>query len=489
MIAADVAPPSWVVRAPSGTLSATLRRRSGRLRLIIAASGLEFDLGRSKNGPLRARREHFRARFTTPAGKRREHRVRGRTLTVGGVTVLVTPDGVAFRGAPSATVVVPRRTRAWLQPFTGAYEDPYRRPRAGEDRYGYPALLRSRGDYTLLTESGLARRGAAHLERRGRSLTVSPAGSDLWQVAVTGSLADVVESDLPLALGRASKLADTSWIEPGRSAWSWLADHASPTSEAAQRAYVDAAVTHGWEYVTIDEGWDPAWVPDVIAYARERGVKTILWYDHADVTRAALDRAAGWGAAGIKADFFYSDRDARIAEMDDIARWSAQRRLVVAFHGCTVPRGLQRTWPNVLTVEAVRGAENAPTDPRDDVNLAFTRNAIGSMDYTPVADAAKAIVYESGLQHYTAFGPLLDEIPAAWDDTRLLAGEPDRYVVIGRRSGERWFVGGLLAASEPVTVPLPTGHWRARFADGSERDVSGTLTVDRDFAVILSPVA
>ena len=470
MIDADVAPPNWVVKAPTGTLSAALERRSGRLRLTIVPSGVQVDLGRPQNGPLIARRGRFRARFTTPAGKRRHHLVRGRTLTVAGITVLVTRDGVAFRGAPSATFVTPRGTRSWLQRYTGAYEDPYRSAIAGQDRYGVPALLRSDGRYTLLTESGVARGHVGSLERRGRSLRVR-SGSRLWQVAVTGSLADVVRSDLPLALGRPSRIADTSWIEPGRAAWSWLADHASSTSAAAQRAAVDAAIAHGWEYVTIDAGWDAAWVPGVIAYAREQGIKTILWYDQADVDEAVLDQAARWGAAGVKVDYFYSDRPERIAKMDDIARWAARRRLVVAFHGCTVPRGLQRTWPNVLTLEGVRGAEHAPTNPRDDVNLAFTRNVVGSMDYTPIADPAKAIVYESGLQHYTAAGPLLDEIPAAWDDTRLLAGRPDRYAVVARRSGERWFVGGLFAAPERVTVPLPAGRWHARFADGTERDV------------------
>lgn len=486
MIDVDVAPPAWVVRAPSGSTRAELRQRSGRLRLSIGRTGLQWDLGRSPDGPLRARRDRFRARFRTPAGKRLVHDVTANRLRIGGITVLVTRDGVAFRGARRATLLTPGRTRGWLQPYTGAYEEPYRRPVADEARYAFPALLRSRGRYTLITESGVRRRAVGHLVRAGRRYTVAPA-KGMWEVAVTGSLADVVATDLPLALGRPSRIADTSWIRPGRSAWSWLADHASSRSAEAQRAAVDAAVAHGWEYVTIDAGWDAAWVPGVIEYARERGVRVILWFDVADVTRAVLDRVAGWGAAGVKVDYFYSDRSKRIAQMDDIARWAADRRLVVDFHGSTVPRGLQRTWPNVLTMEGVRGAEHAPTDPRDDVNLAFTRNVVGSMDYTPISDPAKAIVYESGLQHYTAGGPLLDEIPAAWDETRLLAGRPDHYAIVGRRSGARWFVGGLFAAPEPVTVPLPAGRFHARFADGSRRDVEDSITVGGGFAAILTP--
>lgn len=483
-VAAPAAAPAWVVRSPSGDRRAALARRSGRFTLTLTGTGIRVDLGPVPEDRLRARRDRYRVRFTTPAGKRRVHRVTGRSLTVGGVTVLVTDDGVAFR-APRTSFETPRGTRTWLQRFTGAYERPYRAT-AANGRFAFPALLRSRGRYTLLTESGVARSEVGRLVRRGRRLTVDPP-SRLWRVAVTGRLADVVASDLPLALGRRSRIADPSWIEPGRSGWSWLADRFSARSEAAQRAYVDLAARRGWEYVTVDEGWDAEWLPDLIAYARARGVRVIVWFDHEDLSPRVLDRVRRWGAAGIKADFFYSDRTRSIARMDDIARWSAARKLVVAFHGCTVPRGLQRTWPNVLTVEGVRGAEYRTTNPRDDVNLVFTRNVIGSMDYTPVSDPAKAIAYESGLQHHTKDGPLLDEIPAAWDDTRLLAGRPDHYAVVARRSGKRWFLGGLFAGDRRLEVPLPAGRWTARFADGTERAVSGTLTVEGGFAAILEP--
>lgn len=491
MVAADVAhpaaTPAWVVRAPSGSLSAALERRSGRLRLTVGRTGLRVDLGPAPRGILNPRRGTFRAAFTTPAGKRRVHRVTGRTLTVAGVKVLVARDGVAFRTAAAPVIRLPGGARTWLQRFTGAYERPYRLTR-DRGRFAFPALLRSRSRYTLLTESGVARARVGHLRRAGRRLRVEPAGR-LWRVAVTGTLADVVESDLPLALGRRSRVRRTGWIEPGRAAWSWLADHSSPRRVETQRRYVDLAARMGWEYVTVDEGWDPADVGGLVRYARERGVEVILWFDQAELDAAALDRVKAWGAAGVKADFFYSDFAHNIRAMDDIARRAAARRLVVAFHGCTAPRGLQRTWPNVLTVEAVRGAEHAPTEPRNDVDLALIRNPVGSMDYTPAGDPARAIAFESGLQHLptTDPGPLLAEIPAAWDDTRLLAGEPDRYAVLARRAGARWFIGGLFAVAEPVTFPLPAGRYSARFADGSERPVEGTLTASGDFAAVLTP--
>jgi hypothetical protein len=223
-----------------------------------------------------------------------------------------------------------------------------------------------------------------------------------------------------------------------------------------------------------------------------------------------------------------------MAIMDDIAHDAAARHMVVAFHGCTIPRGIQRTWPNVLTMEAVEGAERETPgqgakamDPGQDVDLAFTRNAIGSMDYTPVTfsaagrrtsaghELAEAVVYESGLQHladspesyaqWPAALSFLRAVPAAWDDTRLLAGAPDRGVTLARRSGTRWFVGALAAGpARTARVALrflaPGRAYRARVIgdDGrgglsvSERAVGSgdtlaiPLAADGGFAVELA---
>jgi hypothetical protein len=178
--------------------------------------------------------------------------------------------------------------------------------------------------------------------------------------------------------------------------------------------------------------------------------------------------------AGIKVDFLLSDSASRMATMDDIARDAAKRKLVVDFHGTTIPRGTQRTWPNVLTIEAVKGTERETDgqgakamDPRQDVDLAFTRNVVGSMDYTPVTFSARhknstdahrlalAVVYESGLQHFAdtpesyAGHPqatqILRDVPTAWDDTRLLSGAPDQTAVLARRSGDAWWIGAISA--------------------------------------------
>ena len=184
---------------------------------------------------------------------------------------------------------------------------------------------------------------------------------------------------------------------------------------------------------------------------------------------------ASWGVAGVKVDFLLSDKAGRIAMYGAIARDAARHHLAVVFHGCTIPRGIQRTWPNVLTMEAVEGTEreipdqgSEKMDPHQDVDYVFTRNAVGSMDYTPVTFSARnrdstdahrlalAVVYESGLQHFAdspetyaqhpQAAQVLTDVPTAWDDTRLLAGAPDVEAVVARRSGERWWVGSISAS-------------------------------------------
>jgi hypothetical protein len=230
-------------------------------------------------------------------------------------------------------------------------------------------------------------------------------------------------------------------------------------------------------------------VPKLTRYAAARGVRLMLWTAWKDLrdpaTRARLfDQWASWGVAGVKVDFLLSDSAARMAIYQDIARDAAARRLTVAFHGCTVPRGIERTWPNVLTMEAVEGAEREipsqgtkAMDPRQDVDLVYTRNVLGSMDYTPVTFSARnrdstaahrlaqADAYESGLQHFAdtpesyASHPqarqILTDVPTAWDDVRLLAGAPDREAIVARREGEAWWIGSLSAVgAHEQTVSL-----------------------------------
>jgi hypothetical protein len=505
---------------------------------------LRADLGRlrapARRARLNATASRFSGTYATVAGKRRTHTVdatRAMLSFAAGerLELAVADDGVAFRLSGFASQAVRYEpvagTRGWLQRLTKGYEGKYA-PVALQDaprEIGYPALLADRrGTYTLITETGVPHgQPGEHLARDRRALVTAPAEGSTrstagWRVAIVGTLGDVVASDLADDFAAPSRIADTSWIHPGRVAWSWWADSGSPQRLADQRTYVDFAARMGFEYVLVDAGWNPGWIADLVAYAAERHVRVLLWTDWRALATpaqrtAVFDQWAAWGVAGIKADFLHSDSGERMAVIDDIAADAAARHLLVGFHGCTVPRGLQRTWPNVMTMEGVRGAEHGksgrPDDPAHNVTLAFTRNVIGSMDYTPVtfsaagrvtsaaAQLAQSIVYESGLQHY-ADSPagydgraealeLLREVPAAWDDTRLLSGAPGRSVTLARRDGERWFVGSLSATgarSETVDLRfLPAGRaYTARiYADAghdgivvSERRVDRTTRLD-----------
>ncbi len=317
-----------------------------------------------------------------------------------------------------------------------------------------------------------------------------------WRAIIVGrTLAPIVESTLVLNLNPPSTLGDTSWIAPGRVSWSWWSDHDSPKSADKLNSFVDLAKEMGWEYTLIDANWNimqQGTVEDVLDHARAQGVGALLWYNsggpHNIVTEAPRDRMTARearraelarlrerGVKGVKVDFFQSDKQNIMQLYHDILKDAAEFRMLVNFHGCTLPRGWSRTYPHLLAMEAVRGAECYTFDKeypaaafRHNTILPFTRNVVGPMDYTPVAftnggneplttwahELALAVVFECGLVHFadrvSAFRDLpepvkgfLRAVPAAWDDTRLLAGEPGSTAVIARRRGNDWYVGGI----------------------------------------------
>jgi alpha-glucosidase len=504
VLAAGAAAPAeaaWQIESPDGRVTADVRlgdglraalRHDGRLVLRARIDGRCLPAGSPA-----AARSRVDERYTTPAGKRREHHLRARQLALrfrGGLRVVfrATDDGVAFRtpGRECSSYMAPPGTRVWLQHYGTSYELPYDEVRlhdAEPDAIGYPTLLSTGRDWALLTEGAIGSgQAAGRLRLRDGALHVERSRGP-WRIAVIGSLATIAESDLVDDLAPPARDGDWSWVRPGRVAWSWWSDSGSPASLARQQQYVDYAARMGWEYVLVDEGWDPSWIPTLTAYARERGVGVLLWARWDALTppaqrEAILRQYRDWGVAGVKLDFMESDSAARMAWYRDVARAAAERRLVVDFHGSTAPRGLSRTWPNVLTQEAVRGAEyyktDAPVTPAHNATLPFTRGAIGPMDYTPVTfsaprrrtspahELALSVVFASGLQHFAdspeayAAQPVaerwLRDVPVAWDDTRLLAGYPGRSATIARRSGERWYVGAIRAGAGG-TSELPLG--------------------------------
>ncbi|MGN6092026.1 MAG: glycoside hydrolase family 97 catalytic domain-containing protein, partial [Luteibacter jiangsuensis] len=363
---------------------------------------------------------------------------------------------------------------------------------------------------------------------------VESTGVTPWRTVIAGDLATVTESTLVDDLADPAKFADTSWVRPGKVAWSWLSEHESPSNAERQKAYVDFASRNRIPYVLVDEGWSDSWVPDLVRYANAKHVDVLLWFhwsklDTPAKRMAELTKVKGWGVKGVKIDFMESDSQARYRWYDATLADTARLRLMVNFHGATIPHGLARTWPHLMTMEGVRGAENDPPAVGNTIQP-FTRNVVGSMDYTPVAfdagrkeasiahEVALPIVFESGWTHLAdrpeayekrpqalAF---IDQVPTVWDETKLIAGTPGQDAVFARRSGDRWFIGAIAAGpARRLTVPLASlgvGPWHADIVrDGTGRgDVlrsaqnvtaDGTLSFDvpvnGGFAAILCPLA
>ncbi|MEU8661145.1 glycoside hydrolase family 97 catalytic domain-containing protein [Actinoplanes philippinensis] len=431
------------------------------------------------------------------------------------VVVRASDTGAAYRyvlpGSGSVTVLreasswtVPAASNAWLLPGDREDQGYPLQSTAGSapaaETYRVPALFESGGAFALVAETALDGRYAAasltHADGSGTygtslasSITTSLPLSTPWRTAAVGDLNTVIQSTIVDDLAAPSRVGDTSWVKPDTVAWSWLTEHSSPSNEARQRQYIDFAASNGWGYVLIDEGWQQSWAPSVVSYARAKGVQVILWFNSSNLRTAAqrdtwLPRIKSWGVAGIKVDFSYELTQPTLQWYDAILAQTASQQLMINFHGSGTPRGLQRTWPHVMTAEAVHGAELFLRASKNTI-LAFTRNVISSMDFTPVVfssssrdttaahELATAIVFESGWQHlgdnpagYEAQPEalrILDRIPTTWDETRLLGGRPGQDAYFARRNGDTWYLGGISAGdAKTFTTPLDFlggGQW------------------------------
>ena len=321
-----------------------------------------------------------------------------------------------------------------------------------------------------------------------------------WRVIIMGALADVVESTLVDDVSTPSIIKNTSWIKPGVASWNyWSSNHGTKDYKIVTD-FADLAAEMNWPYTLLDWEWDGMTnggnLEDALKYIHSIGIKPLMWYNsggpHTGVTSTPRDRMLTHenrveeftklkklGVAGIKIDFFESEKQDMIKYYLDILEDAAQFQMMVYFHGCIVPRGWARTYPNLMTYEAVRGAEwynNTPDftmpAPEHNATLPFTRNVVGSMDYTPVTftnsqyphitsyahELALSVLFESGMQHMAdrpegyyelpdAAKTFLKNVPNAWDDTKLLDGYPGQDVIIARRKGTSWYIGGINADS------------------------------------------
>lgn len=322
------------------------------------------------------------------------------------------------------------------------------------------------------------------------------AASSTWKVVMIGSLADVVESTLVTDVSTPCKIKDTSWIQPGVAAWVyWAYNHGSDDYDIIKK-YTDMAVALHLPYVLIDAEWDRMkngkTVEDAVRYALDKGIKPMIWYNSsvgwvngAPTPKYRLNKPEdrekefAWcekiGVVGVKIDFFSGENNMNMAYCIDLLESAAKHHLLVNFHGATIPRGWMRTYPNLISTEGVYGAEwynnvgsFTPKAASHNATLPFTRNVVGSMDYTPCAftdsqhphitthahELALTALYESGIQHLAdrpegfyaqpqAVKDYISGLPTAWDETRLLSGYPGRDVVMARRSGSTWYISGI----------------------------------------------
>ena len=564
--AADRGERSWTVREPGrqpagisavvdldaadGTLTLAARRGTATVLepapLGIVTKDADLTKGlRFTSTATRQVTEHYT--MTTGKQLRRTARMTESRFSFTGaggarldLLVRVADDGIAYRyvlpGKGDITVVreasafrLPGTAQAWLAPYTPYYEGEYKPATAadaGDGSYAYPSLFQVGDTYALITESDIdGRYSGSHLVHEkgsgrygveladGAAVTSAGPLTTPWRTVVLGDLATVTESTLVDDLAAPSRIEDTSWIRPGKVAWSWLDGFAAAQrSLSTQQRFVDYSAAHGWEYTLVDDGWKTTkWMPELTEYAQRRGVGVLVWVHWTDLDTVAeraefLPRLKKWGVAGLKIDFMDSDSQDRFRWYDEILRDTAREKLLVNFHGASVPKGIQRTWPHVLTVEAVRGAEYGNVPASHVTSLPFTRGVVSSTDYTPMAfqfgtrtvsDAAElglSVVFESGLQHFAGsirayqdrpeLERFLEQVPTVWDESRLLSGRPGENATFARRQDGRWFLGSVSAGSsgtQDVSLDfLGGGRWLAEvIRDGDDGLVRETRTVTR----------
>ncbi|WBS00958.1 glycoside hydrolase family 97 catalytic domain-containing protein [Pseudoduganella sp. SL102] len=445
----------------------------------------------------------------------------------------------------ATTFAFPAGARAWLQPMSGAKTGFARTNPSYEEHcrvdipvgtaapmgagWVFPALFRTGDTYVALTEANLD--GTFHASRLaaqspgGVYRIAGPAAQETftdgallptaqgqlttpWRVLAIGSLATVVDSTLGTDLAMPSREGIPDWVKPGQSSWSWAILKDDFTTFGTQKQFIDYAADMGWEYTLIDAYWDQKIgydkVKELVEYARPKNVGILVWYNSAgawndtDMTprgklltsadrRAEFAKLRTMGVKGIKVDFFGGDGQSMIDYYVGILRDAYDAQLLVNFHGATLPRGWSRTWPNLVTAEAVRGFEFGTFDQKDQdpvaghaAMLPFTRNLFDPMDFTPMVfgdipkirratrngfELAESVLFVSGIQHFAevpqgmASVPdyvkdFLRALPDRWDDSRFIAGEPGKFAVIARQAGGKWYVAGFNGAAQERTVTL-----------------------------------
>ncbi len=330
---------------------------------------------------------------------------------------------------------------------------------------------------------------------------------------------ELPNNDLFYVLGEPTSLKDVSWLKPAKGTDEWITGinlfnvpFVAGLNTASYKYYIDFAAKFGFDQIMLDAGWSDYLdltkvnpdidMPALLQYARERNVNLMLWTLCSTLDKQldrALDQFAAWGVHSIMTDFMDRDDQPTVNFYHRVAKACAERKIAVMFHGAFPPKGLNRTWPNIITHEGVLGSEwniwSELVTPEHDVAIAYTRMLAGPLDYEPglLLNAQKGqfrpvgnnpmsrgtrshqlamfVVYDSPLQIFSGnisqgmlepeFMQLLGSIPTSWDETKILDGKIGEYIVTARRKGDEWYVAGLNnETARDIELPLNelTGH-------------------------------
>lgn len=422
-----------------------------------------------------------------------------------------------------------------------SYEEEYKADAPMNERSGYghgytfPCLFKVGDDgWVLLSETGVDSRycgsrlsdwdnGVYRIafpmpEENNGNGTVSPAfslpGSTPWRTVTVGeTLKPIVETTVPWDVVE-PRYTTTHDYKPGRGTWSWILWQDGSINYDDQVRYVDLAAAMGYEYVLIDNWWDNNIGRDrmeqFVKYARSKGVEVFLWYSSSgywnDIEQSPVNRMDNsitrkqemrWlqslGVKGIKVDFFGGDKQETLRLYEEILSDADDHGLMVIFHGCTLPRGWERMYPNYVGSEAVLASENLVFSQHFCDNEAFNatlhpfiRNAVGCMEFggvflnkclnrsndggtirrtTDIFQLATAVLFQNPIQNF-ALAPnnltdapqicldFMKQVPTTWDETRFIDGYPGRYIVLARRHGNTWYIAAANATAEPLKLKL-----------------------------------
>ena len=423
-----------------------------------------------------------------------------------------------------------------------SYETPYTTDDAmGKNGWGegytFPCLFKAPTGWVLISETGTdgGYVGCRLLNETGGTYrigfpqqgelngvgSVTPAmslpGETPWRTITVGPLANIMETTVPFDLVQPKYEASQDYIY-GKGSWSWIIGMDPSCNFDEQKRYIDFSAAMGYQSVLIDAFWDQQIghekMAELARYGKEKGVGIFLWYNSNGSWNDAFQTPIGkmnnsrirreemrWmqenGIRGIKVDFFGGDKQPMMQLYEDILADANDFGLLVIFHGCTLPRGWERMYPNYAASEAVLASENlhfgqgaCDAEARNATIHAFVRNTVGSMDFggsalnkrysadnqhgtvrktSDVYALATAVLFQSAVQHF-ALAPnnltdapawaidFMKRVPTTWDEVKLIDGYPGKYVIMARRCGTKWYVVGINADEQPlkkmVTLPM-----------------------------------